>query len=191
MASGHPIAAGIFLCLAVGGIGYGALRATRGQAEERQRSAALAVEAHKRMLVEGVTRGQEGDLEGAVNTLSALLREDPTNEDAAYNLGVALGAVGRYDDAEKVLSALIAKRSDDWGATAELAGVYDARGDGERAAQLLDRIPAGEGDLKARFGDAERWGAVRSHARFEALRVKHGLTGTATTAAAPPEPLPQ
>lgn len=185
MASGHPIAAGIFLSIMVGGIGYAAVSATRGQAEARSRAIAEAAAKQKEMLVEGVARGQQGDLDGAVNVLSTLLREDPSNEDAAYNLGVALGAVGRYEDAAKVLSSLLAKRSDDWGATAELAGVYDAQGDGERATQLLDRIPAGEGDLKARFADAERWGAVRGHARFAALQAKHDLTATASTAAAP------
>lgn len=186
MASGHPLAAGLFLCLAVGGIGYGAVRAVHGQRDAHARESAERAARHKKLIVDGVARGQAGDFEGAVLALSTALREQPDDEDAAYNLGVALGALGRTEDAEKVLSALVSQHPEDWSAVAELAAVYDARGDGERAAQLLDRVPVGEGDLRARFADPERWSTVRGHARYPALSAKHGLSTTTTATASGP-----
>lgn len=193
MADGHPLVAGTFLALAIGGVGYGTTRAVVGQREAAVARVAAAEAERKAMLTDGVQRGQQGDFEGAVLVLTRLVREHPDDGDAAYNLGVALGALGRHDDAERVLSGLLARTPDDWGATAELAAVYDTRGDGERALQLLEKVPAGEGDLVARFSDPQLWATTRSHARFEALRAKHGLAATSTAtpnAAQLPDALP-
>lgn len=194
MAHAHPIAAGVFVTAIVALIGYGASRAVVSQREAHDKAAQQQAALHKKNITDGVARGQEGDLEGAVALLAAAYKRDPNDIDAAYNLGIALAALGRYDDAEKLFSGILAKEPGDWDATAELAAVYDARGDGERAMQLLQKIPEGKADVGARFADEERWASVRGREDFAAFARKHGIQAAAATvtgtqsAAAPVEP---
>jgi len=183
MAHGHPIAAGIFITGIVCLIGYSSVNAIQHQRIEREEKAKKLVETKRSNIAEAVRRGEEGDYESAAVMLAEVYNADPGDIDAAYNLGIALQALGKNDDAEKIFSGILAKDPEDYDATAELAGVYDAKGDADRALQLLDKVPVGKANMTARLEDGTRWAAVRKDARFEALLTKHGAK-----AATPPAP---
>lgn len=183
MAQSHPIAATIFVGVVLGTVAYGTQSALVHQRAEAERQVAERAAKRKLNIETAVIQGQAGDYEGASLLLQSVLREYPGDLDASYNLGIALSAMTRYDEAEKVFSAILKASPDDFDAMAELAAVYDGKGDAERAMQLLDKIPAGKAELAARLGDESRWTAIRAHARFRELALKVGLTQTSTPAA--------
>lgn len=181
MAETHPIVATLFVGLVGSLIVNGALGAVEHQREEAVRVAEARAKDRRDNIALAVARGEEGDYEGAAALLNEVLQEDPSDPDALYNMGIAVAAMGRTDDAEKIFSSILAKSPSDWDATAELAGIYDAKADGERAMQLLEKIPPGAANLTARLGDASHWMAVRRHERWPTLSTKHSVSTSTTT----------
>lgn len=142
----------------------GAAAAVRGYAEEAGEAPA-AVRGRLRWAA-GMLLLVEGDLAAAVHELGAALELAPTLLDARHDLGNALAALGRFEDAVESYGGLLARRPDDVAtlvqraaANANLERFAAARTDLEKAlevepghaqAQLrLGIVLAGQGDLEA------------------------------------------
>jgi Flp pilus assembly protein TadD len=126
-------------------------------------------------IMSAVRLGQTGNYLGAAQLLARIVQEHPNNVDAIFNLGVALSAAERYDDAEAAFMRIEELDPKDFNAVAEHAGVKKAQGDERAALSLLESIPAGEGNMKARLAEDPRWDSLKENPRMQALRKKHGV----------------
>lgn len=100
-----------------------------------------------------------GEPERAVALLQAVLAADPDNTDARLQLGLALLALNRLDEAEQAFRAVLAAEPDYADARVGLVRVAQRRGDAEIALAELDRIdPAypGAAELRAQL-EKPRW----------------------------------
>ena len=85
----------------------------------------------------GQARAQEGDYEGAIETLTRALRQKPDVAEANATLGVIYLKQGKLDDAEQVLRAEMAAHPGDVKAANTLATVLDLQGRPDEAIPLL------------------------------------------------------
>lgn len=81
-----------------------------------------------------------GEPERAITLLQPVLAADPDNMDARLQLGLALLALNRLDEAEQAFRAVLAAAPDYADARVGLARVAQRRGDAEGALAELDRI---------------------------------------------------
>jgi tetratricopeptide (TPR) repeat protein len=187
----HPLIAGAFLTLVVGAVGgaavYKLLHPTHSKHAEAEPDHGTPPEIEpatvSEQIMAAIRIGEEGDMEAAAEILAVIVRGNPENADALFNLGIALGALERHADADKVFARILELNPKDWEATAERAGLQIAQGKIDDAFAMMDQIPAGEGRLSLRLDEDPRWKGVRNDPRLTALRSKHGLGAPKANAA--------
>jgi len=93
--------------------------------------------------VRGIKLYQEGDIKGAIQSLSALVKQHPADSDAWYYLGLALFRSGDIKEARKAFEALVKLRPNDANAHSNLAYTLlaankpgDAKKEARRALEL-------------------------------------------------------
>ena len=89
---------------------------------------------------QAVTARIAGEPERAIALLQPVLAADPDNTDARLQLGLALLALNRLDEAEQAFRAVLAAAPDYADARVGLARVAQRRGDAEGALAELDRV---------------------------------------------------
>lgn len=90
-----------------------------------------------------------GDPGAAVALLQPIVAQDPTNADAQVQLGLALLALGRLDEAERAFRAVLAVAPDYTDARLGLARIAQRRGDRAAALGELDRVAAPNAEAAA------------------------------------------
>ena len=163
--SRHPILAGLFVASALAIIGTLAVTMTLG-ARRRVINAAI---------MEAIVVGRRGNLDKAVEMLTRVVAEHPSNTDALFNYGVALTGVSRHEEADAIFVRLIEQDSADYEAMAERAGIRQSMDDLDGAFSILESIPVGEGGMRGRLQLDPRWRPVLGDPRMRALRDKHGV----------------
>jgi tetratricopeptide (TPR) repeat protein len=161
----HPIAGFAWLLVAFGLIGLA------GKAGiEKSAKSEINQEIRK-----AVDLGRNGDYQLAEEKLRSVLRRHPSDPDALFNLGVALLAQERDDDADTVFAQVLEVTPDDYDALAERAGIQKRKGRVDEAFALLDKIPVGRGNLKERLAQDPLWKDVAADHRMIGLKKKHAL----------------
>ncbi|MCC7380239.1 MAG: tetratricopeptide repeat protein [Deltaproteobacteria bacterium] len=178
----HPFKAGVFLALVLAAVGYGVVyklqhpsaAKSSGHGEKGEGGGEHAATPAEQ-IVEAIELGQSGDLEGAVRILDGIVKADPNNLEARYNLGIALAGMDRLDEADFAFARLLEKDPQDWEAIAERAAIRAVRGQTADAFKLLDQIPAGQGGLTTRLDSDPRWVPHGQDERMNPIRARHGL----------------
>jgi tetratricopeptide (TPR) repeat protein len=120
-------------------------------------------------LARAVRLHQAGDLEGAVTAYRESLRLGPTAE-AGSNLGAALAALGRYQEAIEAYGGALAMAPRDGRIRYNLALAHYKSADLPRAAEELEVLHASEpGDVRATLLLADCRLQLGEHAAVEAL----------------------
>ncbi|HEV2597657.1 tetratricopeptide repeat-containing sulfotransferase family protein [Sphingopyxis sp.] len=127
-----------------------ALRAL-GRAEAAQAASLDAVGAtiHDETMVDAALALAEDRLPDAESALRQRLREDATDVAAIRMLAEVAGRIGRYEDAEKLLSRALQLAPGFGAARANLATVYYKQNRFAEAAETLDAVLAGDPDNPA------------------------------------------
>ncbi|MCK6548476.1 tetratricopeptide repeat protein [Myxococcota bacterium] len=179
----HPIAGYLFLALAVGGIGYAGLSAVESSKKLRLEQEEAAATAKIR---EALAAGETEQFGKAEALLREVLEKQPSNIDALFNLGIALVAQDKNDDADATFQKVLAVKPDDWDAVAERAGLAKRRAtktstttldpkELDAALGLLESIPAGKGNVAERLVRDPLWADLIGHERLIKLFDKHGV----------------
>lgn len=121
-----------------------------GWAGKREEAAALAAEARalsgggdaEALFLEGTFAMQDGRPDDAVASLRAALDVDPTYAEAAYNLGEAYAALGRWADALPHFEHAAAAQPEKLSASNNLALMHLRLDDPHRALTVLDALLA-------------------------------------------------
>lgn len=120
----------------------------------------------------GIDLGRQERYEEAVIYFSQLARAYPDEPAAHYNLGLALSAVERFEDARQAFERALELEPEYWDTTAELANLRMLEGDRAGALDLLESVPAGEGRLAFRLRYDPLWKSEKGP-RMDALLAKH------------------
>ena len=94
----------------------------------------------------GRVQAQRGQYAAAVRSFGTAVQFDPNYLRARHNLGAALAAMKRYDEAEAVYRQALAQAPDDRGLHLNLAALYRATGRYEQAAEHYRRVLAKKAD---------------------------------------------
>ena len=90
----------------------------------------------------GVEARLAGDIQRAVELLAEAAAAEPANADAQLQLGLALLAAGRLDEAERAFNRTLELAPDYADARIALARVHQRRGDSARALAEVERVDA-------------------------------------------------
>jgi len=127
-----------------------ALRALNREAEAQAASlAAVGATIHDEAMVGAALALAEDRLPDAEGTLRQRLREDATDVAAIRMLAEVAGRIGRYDDAEKLLSRALELAPGFGAARANLATVYYKQNRFAEAAETLDAVLGDDPDNPA------------------------------------------
>jgi tetratricopeptide (TPR) repeat protein len=139
------------------GLAY-ALRGARAALRPPHRDRGLAADL---WLVAGMAENDLGQNRQALSHLDRALAAFPDDPDAAYERGVALYELCRFDEAQRAFERTLKLSPDDPWALHQLALLAERRGDGARAEELFARarriepgafpadLPVGEADFRA------------------------------------------
>ena len=94
----------------------------------------------------GRVQAQQGQYAAAVHSFGTAVQLDPNYLRARHNLGAALAAMKRYDEAEAVYRQALAQAPDDRGLHLNLAALYRATGRYGQAVEHYRRILATKAD---------------------------------------------
>lgn len=94
----------------------------------------------------GRVQAQQGQYAAAVRSFGTAVQLDPNYLRARHNLGAALAALKRYEEAEAVYRQALAQAPDDRGLHLNLAALYRATGRYEQAVEHYRRVLAKEAD---------------------------------------------
>jgi tetratricopeptide (TPR) repeat protein len=175
----HHLAAGLWLALALGGIGYAAKAGLEGSARHHREAERAE---HTARLTAAIADVQQGRVDEGIAGLEALARDRPGDPAIEFNLALALRFAKRPDDADRQLAKIIAARPEDWDAHAERATLAAERSDLARALELLAPIPPGGGNLGRRFREDAAWEAFAQDPRAIPVFERHGFSDLADTA---------
>jgi tetratricopeptide (TPR) repeat protein len=175
----HPIAAGAWLLLVVGGIGFLATSGLKSGAEHERDAAKSEL---NKELEEIIEAGRRGEYDVAIKGLEAMIVKYPKEPSIYLNLGIAQRAADKLDDADKTFAKVLELDPSDYDAIAERANILREKGDLEGAVAMMDKIPAGAGRVNMRLRDDPLWLEVAEDPKVKALRQKHGVEeGTDTS----------
>jgi tetratricopeptide (TPR) repeat protein len=176
------MAAGLFLALILSLVGFAAKSGIQhGKDTPEFDSNAKVAE----QIMEAVKLGQGGEYAPAAKLLGDIVKHHPKNTDAMFNLGVALSALERYKDAERIFERVNQLSPNDFDAVAERAGIRLALDDAEGALALLEKVPVGAANMANRLGQDPRWVPLKDNPRMAALLQKHGVAALAEGAKDP------
>lgn len=169
----HPIMAGAWLIATFGGIVYGGLMA--GEAAQVKAESQAQGEVTERMQ-QAVFAGRAGRFADAAKMLRALQAEYPQSTSVALNLGIAYRGLRMYDEALVEFERVVKAKPEDWDAVAEVATLRLLKGEPDAAIALVQKIPAGEGQLDMRLKADPAWVDLPASPELLELRKKHGVT---------------
>jgi tetratricopeptide (TPR) repeat protein len=161
----HPVAGILWLALVTAALAFGAKSGIQGS-----KRAALRNEVR-----EAVEAGERGEYLRAEELLRDVLREEPNDVDALFNLGVADVALDKLDEADEAFTKVLEKNPNDWDALAERATLAERKGKTDEALKTLDRIPEGQGHMTDRLQNEVAWAKLDGDPRMNKIREKHGL----------------
>lgn len=114
-----------------------------------------------------------------------MLVAQPTNVDALFNLGIALVAQDKNDEADATFAKLLSVKPEDWDAVAERAGLAMRRAtktssvadpkEVDVALGMLGSIPVGKGNIAERLVRDPLWADLIGDERLIKLFDKHGV----------------
>ncbi len=174
----HPIAAGAWLVLVVGGIGALATLGLQSSADNEKKTERGEL---NKELDEIIAAGRNGDYDVAIERLEEMIGKHPDEPSLYLNLGIAQRAAGKLDDADRTFAKVLEIDPNDFDAMAERANILRERGDLEAAIDLMEKIPPNEGRLNMRLREDPLWIEVATNPRVKALREKHGVTDETDT----------
>lgn len=174
----HPIAAGVWLILVVGGLGFLAKNGMEKSAEHREKEEKQQINEE---LSKIIALGQGGKMKQAIEGLKELVVKHPEEPGLYLNLGVAHRAAGHLEEAEAAFEKTLELDPKDYDAMAERASILLEREKKEEAITLMEKIPQNEGRLRQRLRDDPAWARLAKEPRVKALREKHGVEGYDTS----------
>ena len=111
--------------------------------------ATAGAQAPEQLYRDGVAARMAGDAVRAVELLEQAVAAEPANADAQLQLGLALLAAGRLDDAEAAFAQTLTLAPDYTDARIGLARLAQRRGDVGGARAALEPVPAGNAEADA------------------------------------------
>lgn len=174
----HPIAAGVWLILVVGGLGFAAKAGMEASVEHRKHEEKEQINAELSKIIE---MGQRGKMDQAIEALKGLVAKHPDKAGLHLNLGVAYRAAGNLEKASAAFAKTLELDSKDYDAMAEQASILLEQKKPDEAISLIEKIPTNEGRLRQRLRDDPLWAGLAKDPRVQALRNKHGVEGYDTS----------
>ena len=180
----HNVAAGLFLAMVLGGLGWFVTvaidgvwvdSAARAEATKRERDEV------RRILRSAVEYGHRARYKEAIGILDGATEKYGQYSAIWLNLGIAQRAEGDLAGAARSFQRALKENPKDWDALAETATVQKLLGQESAALASLERIPAGRGRVKERLEVDPVWGAAEDDRRLSALREKHRRAGPKDT----------
>jgi tetratricopeptide (TPR) repeat protein len=168
----HPIAAGTWLLLIVGGIGFLGFTGLQSGAEHEKNAEKSGLNQELEAIIDA---GRRGEYDVAIQGLEGMIAKYPNEPSLYLNLGIAQRAAERLDDADRTFAKVLELDPNDYDAMAERANILREKGNLEGALELMDKIPPGKGRVNMRLRDDPLWLEVAEEPRVKALRQKHGI----------------
>lgn len=178
----HYIAAGVWLVLTIGGVGYGAYQGLHNAKHQTKSDEKAEVQDAMKAAIMVARSGTTEDLEKAVDLLQHITQEFPEAKAPRVNLGIAHRALGNYAEAQKQFEKVLALDPEDWGAKAELASALVEQGKEEAGLDHLEAIPPKKARMEQRLRWDPIWKDVKDAERMEAIRARHGIGQLGDTA---------